>query len=230
MFNKIVKPKMKENENREQAILRAAEREFTTRGFDGAKTTSIAEAAGVTHALLHYYFRTKEKLYERVLDDIVSRLEASIVEAFAASGAPFTSRLEEGLRRHFLFLLDHPDLPRFLIHEIGARSERIALVRARMGRLVGRVFASLQADMERQAARGEIARVSLADLLLDAVSLNAFVFLSYPVIAQLLAPGVEPRAFFLARLEENLTVIRKRLIPDPPCETASPSCSSLWLP
>ena len=84
--------------------------------------------------------------------------------------------------------------------------------------------------MERQAARGEIARVSLADLLLDAVSLNAFVFLSYPVIAQLLAPGVEPRAFFLARLEENLTVIRKRLIPDPPCETASPSCSSLWLP
>ena len=159
MFNKIVKPKMKETENREQAILRAAEREFTTRGFDGAKTTSIAEAAGVTHALLHYYFRTKEKLYERVLDDIVSRLEASIVEAFAASGAPFTSRLEEGLRRHFLFLLDHPDLPRFLIHEIGARPERVALVRARMGRLVGRVFASMQADMERQAAQGESACV-----------------------------------------------------------------------
>ena len=40
---------MKENENREQAILRAAEREFLARGYDGTKTTAIAEAAGVTH-------------------------------------------------------------------------------------------------------------------------------------------------------------------------------------
>ena len=40
--------------NREDAILRAAEREFLAKGFEGARTTSIAEAAGVTHAMLHY--------------------------------------------------------------------------------------------------------------------------------------------------------------------------------
>lgn len=45
--------------NKEQAILEAAEREFIVKGFAGARTTSIAEAAGVTHAMLHYYFRTK---------------------------------------------------------------------------------------------------------------------------------------------------------------------------
>ena len=43
--------------NKEQAILEAAEREFIAKGFAGARTTSIAEAAGVTHAMLHYYFR-----------------------------------------------------------------------------------------------------------------------------------------------------------------------------
>ena len=54
--------------NKEQAILEAAEREFIAKGFAGARTTSIAEAAGVTHAMLHYYFRTKEQLFERILD------------------------------------------------------------------------------------------------------------------------------------------------------------------
>ena len=51
----------------ESEILKAAEQEFMLKGFDGAKTTSIAHAAGVTHAMLHYYFRTKEQLFERIL-------------------------------------------------------------------------------------------------------------------------------------------------------------------
>ncbi|MBQ2779515.1 MAG: helix-turn-helix transcriptional regulator, partial [Bacteroidaceae bacterium] len=46
-----------EKQSKEQQILAAAEQEFLTRGYDGARTTSIAQAAGVTHAMLHYYFR-----------------------------------------------------------------------------------------------------------------------------------------------------------------------------
>lgn len=54
---------MKENDT-EERILKAAETEFFTKGFDGARTTSIAERAGVTHAMLHYYFRSKALLFE----------------------------------------------------------------------------------------------------------------------------------------------------------------------
>ena len=49
----------KPTQNTEQAILAAAKQEFLLKGYDGARTTSIAEKAGVTHAMLHYYFRTK---------------------------------------------------------------------------------------------------------------------------------------------------------------------------
>lgn len=49
-----------ESVNTEQAILKAAEKEFLKKGFSGSKTTEIAKAAGVTHAMLHYYFRTKK--------------------------------------------------------------------------------------------------------------------------------------------------------------------------
>ena len=47
----------------EVRILQAAEKEFLEKGYAGAKTTDIAAAAGVTHAMLHYYFRTKDKLF-----------------------------------------------------------------------------------------------------------------------------------------------------------------------
>ena len=51
----------------ESRILQAAEEEFLLKGLEGARTTAIAERAGVTHAMLHYYFRTKNMLFERII-------------------------------------------------------------------------------------------------------------------------------------------------------------------
>ena len=73
--------------NKEQAILEAAEREFIVKGFAGARTTSIAEAAGVTHAMLHYYFRTKEQLFERILDEKMRLMGESVLAAFGQPGS-----------------------------------------------------------------------------------------------------------------------------------------------
>ena len=66
---------------KEQAILAAAEQEFLAKGFDGARTTSIAAAAGVTHAMLHYYFRTKENIFERILDEKLRLMGESVLAA-----------------------------------------------------------------------------------------------------------------------------------------------------
>ena len=55
-----------ETSNTEQSILKSAEKEFLKKGFSGSKTTEIAKEAGVTHAMLHYYFRTKENLFNKV--------------------------------------------------------------------------------------------------------------------------------------------------------------------
>lgn len=58
----------------EQKILIAAREEFAQKGFYGAKTISIAQAAGVTHAMLHYYYRTKQRLYDRIAKDNQNRM------------------------------------------------------------------------------------------------------------------------------------------------------------
>lgn len=84
---------------KEQAILAAAEQEFLAKGFDGARTTSIAAAAGVTHAMLHYYFRTKENIFERILDEKLRLMGESVLAAFGDPALPFLERIQEGLSR-----------------------------------------------------------------------------------------------------------------------------------
>ncbi|EKC60388.1 TetR family transcriptional regulator, partial [human gut metagenome] len=121
--------------NREDAILRAAEQEFLAKGFEGARTTSIAKAAGVTHAMLHYYFRTKEQLFERILDEKLQLMSQTVLSAFGEPGLPLAERLRNGIGRHFDFVAENPDLPRFIVNEVFARPERYELMRRRIGPL-----------------------------------------------------------------------------------------------
>ena len=90
----------KPQQSKEQAILKAAEREFLTKGYAGARTTSIAEAAGVTHAMLHYYFRTKEHIFERILDEKMRLMSESVLAAFGQPGLPVAQRHRTPFRFH----------------------------------------------------------------------------------------------------------------------------------
>ena len=79
MLNNIVNPKaMSKKENKEQDILKAAEMLFAEKGFKGATTTLIAAQAGVTHAMLHYYFRTKDQIFLKVFDTYLEEILQSL--------------------------------------------------------------------------------------------------------------------------------------------------------
>ena len=73
------------SQDTETRILEAAEKEFFEKGYAGARTTSIAEAAGVTHAMLHYYFRTKDNLFERIVSEKINMLGDIILSAIGGS-------------------------------------------------------------------------------------------------------------------------------------------------
>ena len=57
----------------EEAILEAARKVFESKGFDGARMQEISDLSGINRALLHYYFRTKEKMFERIFDEALER-------------------------------------------------------------------------------------------------------------------------------------------------------------
>lgn len=199
-------------QKREQAILEAAEREFLKKGFDGARTTSIAAAAGVTHAMLHYYFRTKEQLFERILDEKMRMMGQSVLAAFGDARLPLPERLRNGIERHFDFIAANPDLPRFIVNEVFARPERYEAMPRQIRSLMGVMLIDTQRALDEAADRGEIRRIDVRMLMLDIISLNVFVFIAYPILEPLLGDLTADRErFFELRKAETVETVMRRL-------------------
>ena len=198
--------------NKEQAILQAAEHEFLTKGFDGARTISIARAAGVTHAMLHYYFRTKEHIFERILDEKMRLMGQSILTAIGQSGLPLQERLSDAIGRHFDFIAANPDLPRFVVNEIVSRPERYDTMRVRIRKIADPLMRDLQQELDESAEQGLTEPIDARILLLDIISLNVFSFIAYPILEPVLGDLTADRArFFALRKEENIEIILRRL-------------------
>ncbi|MDR1115915.1 MAG: TetR/AcrR family transcriptional regulator, partial [Tannerella sp.] len=80
-----------------RAILEAAEHEFLEKGFEATKTTKIASLAGVTHAMLHYYYRTKENLFDMIFEKKARLLKESLFSAFDRQDLPFCEKIRVGM-------------------------------------------------------------------------------------------------------------------------------------
>ena len=201
-----------EKQSKEQQILAAAEQEFLTRGYDGARTTSIAQAAGVTHAMLHYYFRTKEQLFERIVDEKFETMSHSMFAIMGDPSLPIVERIKGGIEAHFDFVAQNPLLPRFVINEITSRPERYDVLYKRVGAIIDNVYRGLQSEINRSAERGEIERVDIKMLFISIMSLNIFTFLAYPFMEPLMGELMVNRERFLAeRKAENIETILRRI-------------------
>ena len=201
-----------ERQSKEQQILAAAEQEFLTKGYDGARTTSIAQAAGVTHAMLHYYFRTKEQLFERIVDEKFETMSHSMFAIMGDPSLPIVERIKRGIEAHFDFIAANPLLPRFVINEIISRPERYKLLYKRVGAVIDNVYCGLQFEIDRSAERGEIERVDVKMLFVSILSLNIFTFLAYPFMEPLMGELMADREGFLAaRKAENIETILRRI-------------------
>ena len=200
-----------EKQSKEQQILAAAEQEFLTKGYDGARTTSIAQAAGVTHAMLHYYFRTKEQLFERIVDEKFETMSHSMFAIMGDPSLPIVERIKGGIEAHFDFVAQNPLLPRFVINEIISRPERYDVLNKRVGAIIDNVYPGLQSEINRSAERGEIERVDIKMLFISIMSLNIFTFLAYPFMEPLMGELMVNRERFLAeRKAENIETILRR--------------------
>lgn len=201
-----------EKQSKEQQILAAAEQEFLTKGYDGARTTSIAQAAGVTHAMLHYYFRTKEQLFERIVDEKFATMSHSMVAIMGDPSLPIVERIKGGIAAHFDFIAANPLLPRFVINEIVTRPERYEVLYKRAGIVVNSVYNSLQVEIDRAAERGEIEQVDVKMLFISIMSMNIFTFVAYPFMEPIMGELMADRERFLeARKTENIETILRRI-------------------
>ncbi len=202
----------KPGQNTETAILEAAEEEFLKKGYEGARTVSIAQAAGVTHAMLHYYYRTKGQLFKKILDEKISLLSHSFIKAFGESGLPLTERLKKGIECHFDFIAANPDLPRFIVNEVFSDPEKQEMVKDSFRKAAHTLFLEVQQEIDKSAQKGEMEWIDVRTLLLDVISLNAFPFISFPLISSILGNWAENKEQFLEmRKHETVEMVMRRI-------------------
>lgn len=203
---------MKEEEiNTEQAILKAAEEEFFTKGFAGSKTTEIAKAAGVTHAMLHYYFRTKENLFNKVFQE-KSALLAYSFRSFVDEDLPFFDKIKAIIEIHFDILAQNPKLPLFIFKEILGNEERENTCREVILPNVTKTLERLTEVVEEEIKKGTIRPIDPTDLMMSIISLNMFVFVAKPMVKLIINGGeAEYKTLLEHRKKENVEVILSRL-------------------
>ena len=110
----------------EEKILISAARVFTEKGYAGTKTRDIAEEAGINLALLNYYFRSKEKLFEQVMKVKLAVLFGQVVPIVSNPGTALEEKIDLVSEKYFEILSKNPNLPLFILSEIQKKTSNIA--------------------------------------------------------------------------------------------------------
>ncbi|SHF04466.1 TetR/AcrR family transcriptional regulator [Flavisolibacter ginsengisoli] len=185
----------------EEKILAAARKIFLNKGMDGARMQDIADEAGINKALLHYYFRSKDKLFEQIFLEVASSMLPRIFSIFQSDDTLFT-KIEKFCDTYITQEIKTPYVPIFILNEVNRQPQ--AFLKKVLGNTRPPVEKLLQ-QIEQETKAGLIKPIDPLQLLLNTLSLCIFPFLASPMI-QLLT-GMEAKNF-RALMEE-----RKKLVP-----------------
>ena len=107
----------------EEKIIQAASKVFTQKGYVATRTRDIAEEAGINLALLNYYFRSKEKLFQLIMAEKLQLLFSVILPIVNNDDLTLDEKIETLVESYINLLVDNPDLPLFVLGEIKANPE-----------------------------------------------------------------------------------------------------------
>lgn len=112
----------------EDKILLAASKIFTAKGYAGTRTRDIAEEAGINLALLNYYFRTKEKLFEQVMKVKIVLLFGQIIPIVMSEKSSLEDKIDQASEKYFEIFIKNPNLPIFVLSEIHKKTSDIKTI------------------------------------------------------------------------------------------------------
>ena len=165
---------MTENDKQtEEKIFEAATDVFIEKGMDGARMQDIADHAGINKALLHYYYRTKDRLFNAVFEKIAGQMFKKFAPVFDENIS-----LEEKIRfffkEHITFLQKNPRLPGFLLNEINHNPARIKKLIQQID--VNKLWMTLEAQHKDELKKYNITRETMPQLMSSIAAISVFPF------------------------------------------------------
>ncbi len=176
----------KKDNNTEEKIIQAAEVVFIEKGMAGARMQQIADVAGINKALLHYYYRSKEKLFNVIFKIAFKAFIPNLLEVFKGDKDFFT-KLRYFVSKYIDVLERNPHLPGFVLHEISHRPDNLMKMVKEMNFDVD----FIQDQIAEEIAQGKIKAIDPAQLLINVISLCIFPIVAKPMISGVIYKGDE---------------------------------------
>lgn len=196
---------MTTSQNTEQIILEAARRVFARKGFEGTRMQEIADEAGINKALLHYYFRSKEKMFELVFREVLSNLISGI-RKMMSEDIPFFSKIEEFIDRYIDVLIHNPFIPGFIITEIHRDPQRILNFMLDQNIPMDFFIKGFQLEVE----KGNIRQLDPRHIIVNMIGMCLFPFIAKPILQGILFRG-NPEEY-QAFLQERKQIVKDTII------------------
>jgi AcrR family transcriptional regulator len=162
-----------------EKILTAARKAFLTKGMSGARMQDIANEAGINKALLHYYFSSKDELFEKVFMEEANKFFPKINMIFE-SELPLFEKIKQFAGEYIDEIQQNPYLPMFMMTQINQDTDKF------LAKIMGKHNQpnpqNFLAQIEKEVKKGTIKPISPIHLLLNLLSLCVFPFMAKPMI------------------------------------------------
>jgi AcrR family transcriptional regulator len=187
--------------NTEERILVAAKEVFIAKGFDGARMQEIADTAEINKALLHYYFRNKDKIFQAVFEETLLQIGPMVLN-FVNEPIPLEVKIWKFVDEYIEIIRKHPKLPLFVLNEIHVNPERL------LNFLNISTFLNteiLQDQLNKETDNSKLERIDVKHFVVNILSMTIFPFIGRPIMQKTLKINDEDW--------ENFLEERKQIIP-----------------
>ncbi len=181
----------------EERIKAAARKVFHQKGFAGTRTRDIAEEAGINHAMLNYYFRSKEKLFEMVMMETMAQFFKGVNLMLNDESTSLDEKIDLIVSNYVDLLLKEPELPTFILNEVRPNPQAFVEQNPIKEALTHSVLTRQYAEA---VARGEITEPNLMQAILNVIGLVIFPFIAKPILTSIInIPEEQYKALMLQR-------------------------------
>lgn len=162
----------------EEQIFEAACRVFQRKGYGGARMQEIADEADINKSMLHYYYRSKDKLFQEVFQRQMGKL-FPVIFGVLESERPLDKKVEKLVDAYYTFLQENPYMPQFVLIEMNRHPERIKAFMKEQGVEPPNYFFR---QVEEEIENGKLRPVHPRQLLVSILGLILFPFLAHTMV------------------------------------------------
>jgi len=175
----------------EQKILAAAEEIFHEKGYDGARMQEIADRATINKGLLHYYFKSKDALFDTIFSMALRRMVGNL-NSILLLEIPLEEKIDLMIDGYMNMLMRNSSLPSFVMNELNKDPDKF--IAKHVGGDFRNVFESFIDSVNKEIASGKIRPIDPRQLFMNIQSMVLFPFIGRPMIQVII--GLENKDYY----------------------------------